>query len=515
MDSNNVFKYSDRVRIEHNDPFPWKLTLVVVFVVLGIVGSFFAYRLIKLQNKDEVVVKTKLRREYFIALTKFTSFENSLNFEDLISQEIAVFQEDEAKVKEMLGDSQRNFQFIDDEDIYEWDRSSNFDGIIIVPIEKSDFRLKTLKVDDILIWEHTLDQEPYPLVYEENIEIEVASDTEVVEDESNFDISEIITYVAGGEVIPARAVARKFRRTEDYTFPFHGVVDIFQNADFSSILLENSISGRPEPCYGCMWFVGDEDFIGGLEYLGVDIVSMAGNHMGDGGEVGVGRTIEVLDEAGILHTGASALNQDDASKPVIVEIDGTKFAFLGYDDVAYYHWAGDNHWGVARISARLDSGVKTLLSNKIEEDINLAREEADFVIVLMSWGDQEYINFALDYQKEMGHALIDAGADLIVGSHQHWVNQIEFYEGKVIFYGVGNFVFDQTHTDPTREGAFLKFYFYNGELVHVLIIPHQTCGPQQSKVDDENCNHFQPQILSENDDVYSTILGRMFEHSEI
>jgi poly-gamma-glutamate capsule biosynthesis protein CapA/YwtB (metallophosphatase superfamily) len=95
------------------------------------------------------------------------------------------------------------------------------------------------------------------------------------------------------------------------------------------------------------------------------------------------------------------------------------------------------------------------------------------------------------------------------------VSEIEFYEGKPIFYGLGNFVFDQTHTDPTRQGIFLKIIFYKKNLVSVTIIPHQSCGPQQSAVDSEECNHFQPQIIEENDPVYQVILDRVWEYSDI
>ena len=96
-----------------------------------------------------------------------------------------------------------------------------------------------------------------------------------------------------------------------------------------------------------------------------------------------------------------------------------------------------------------------------------------------------------------------------------WVNEIEFYQDKAIFYGIGNFVFDQTHTDPTRQGVLLKFYFFKKNLVSVKIIPHEACGPQQSAIDDENCNHFQPQVLDEEDPVYKEILERIFEYSEV
>lgn len=451
-----------------------------------------------------------IRREYFIAQTNFKSLENNINLSDLKKRKIACIKGDVFKIKGIL--DIESVQIIESEDIFKWVKDNGFDGVVVVPVERADFRLKTLAINDIFFWERGTSVSEYSLLYQETVRIG-KQETQGFE-ENNFSNKDLFTYVAGGEVIPARAVARKFRRTGDYTFPFHKVKDLFNEADVSSIILENSILGSPTPCRGCTWFVGDEAFIEGLEYLGVDIIS-PGNHIGDGGVNAIGRTIEVLDEANILHTGFSTLNLDDASKPAIYEVDGFKFAFLGYDDVAWFHWAGAGWGGVATVSQRFDNGTKQLLMDKINSDVSIAKKQADYVVILMSWGDREYVNWALGYQMEMAHALIDAGADMIVGSHQHWVSEIEFYKEKPIFYSLGNFVFDQTHTDPTRQGVLVKFYFFQKKLVSVKIIPHLACGPQQSAIDDENCNHFQPQILEERDPVYREILERMFEYSEI
>ena len=380
-----------------------------------------------------------------------------------------------------------------------------------MPAEKCDPRLKTLAINEVDLWDKSANIDDYMLYVETKEESQNIDESQKV---SFFDQDQIVSYVAGGEVIPARAVARKFRRTEDYTFPFHNVKELFVESDISSIILENSISGEPEPCYGCTWFVGDEAFIEGLEYLGVDLVS-PGNHMGDGGIDAIKRTIEVLKGANVSYTGFSENDMAEASEPSIIDVNGFKVAFLGYDDIAYYHWAGGSSGGTASVSSRNSNGSKEILDEKIVDDIEKANSNSDYVVVLMSWGDREYVNWALENQEEMGHKFIDSGANLIIGSHQHWVSEIEFYNDGMIFYGIGNFVFDQTHTDPTRQGVLLKFTFFNKNLVNVKIIPHQSCGPQQNTVDSDECNHFQPQILDEDDPVYKIILDRMFEFSDI
>lgn len=494
-----------------------KRFLFFFFVVFFPLSLLIIFGLLSSEDKSDadwlgesVEVEEIIRKEYFVVQTGFKSQLNNVSFTELKEQKTACFERDCDKIKSML--AVYDTEVIEGEDIYNWTNEKKFDGVLLIPVEKADFRLKTLAVDDLYIWDKETDLSRYPLVWEDVVRIGEENVTSF--EQKGFSSSDVTTYVAGGEVIPARAVARKFRSTGDYTFPFHKVKDLFFEADIASVTLESAISGSPEPCHGCTWFVGDEAFIEGLIYLGVDVIS-PGNHMGDGGKVAIGRTIEVLDEADILYTGFSIMNLDEASKPTFYEVNGFRVAFLGYDDVAWFHWAGESWGGVATVSQRYKNGTKELLREKLNKDIEEARKKADYIVVLASWGDREYVNWALDYQSEMGHALIDAGADLVIGTHQHWVSEIEFYKGKPIFYSLGNFVFDQTHTDPTRQGIFVKFYFFQKNLVSVKIIPHQSCGPQQSAVDNGSCDYFQPQILEENDPVYKEILNRMYEYSDI
>lgn len=495
--------------------FPLRFIIIaVLFVMVGFSIFIMIKKNIGTSNGESEDKRETVRVEivsYYIALTGHKNITNNISLDDLKQSSIATIEKEQGHVKSLVGVEQ--ITSINDDDIYTWYKESDFQGIVVVPIEYADMRLKTLRIDDVSVWDVGKEMQEYPLILRETKDVAV-SELETVHN-TNFIPANVVTYVAGGEVIPARAVARKFRRTGDYTFPFYNVKSLFSEADFSSILLENSISGRPEPCHGCTWFIGDEQFIEGLTYLGVDYVATSGNHIGDGKISAIKRTIEVLDEAKIAHTGASEINQADASKPAVVEIDNFKAVFLSYDDVAYYHWAGENYGGVAGISSRNTDGTKTILSNKIIHDVEEAKKLGDYVILIISWGDREYINWPLENQKQIAHEFIDAGVDLIVGTHQHWVGSIEFYKNKPIFYGLGNFVFDQTHTDPTRQGAFIKFYYYDNTLVNFAIIPHESCGPQQSAVDNESCNHFRPYFVQEGSETYDTIISRMTEYSEI
>ena len=91
-------------------------------------------------------------------------------------------------------------------------------------------------------------------------------------------------------------------------------------------------------------------------------------------------------------------------------------------------------------------------------DIQALKRQVDFVIVAFHWGI-EYTALPTQEQRGIAHQAIDAGADLILGNHPHWVQATEKYQGKYITYAHGNFVFDQMWSQETREGVVGKYTF--------------------------------------------------------
>ena len=108
----------------------------------------------------------------------------------------------------------------------------------------------------------------------------------------------------------------------------------------------------------------------------------------------------------------------------------------------------------------------------LKADVAAARKAgADIVIVFPHWGI-EYRATPTAAQKRLAHAAIDAGADLVIGNHPHWAEAMEVYKGKPIWYALGNFVFDQTWSEPTMEGITLELTFNGTKLVQVRMRPH-------------------------------------------
>lgn len=168
-----------------------------------------------------------------------------------------------------------------------------------------------------------------------------------------------------------------------------------------------------------------------LTEMGVDIVTLANNHILDFGEEGLLDSVAVLDEAGILHVGGGK-DLDEAVRLETIEVKGKTIGFLGtsrvYMDPSWA--AGAGHPGV------FSTYDPTMAVEKIKE----AKEQCDYLVVYVHWGVERETT-PKDYQRAMGRQYIDAGADLVIGSHPHVLQETEFYAGKPIVYSLGNFVF--------------------------------------------------------------------------
>lgn len=170
----------------------------------------------------------------------------------------------------------------------------------------------------------------------------------------------------------------------------------------------------------------------------VDVVSLANNHSGDFGRAAFAEMLSRLDSAGLPYLGGGR-DLREAHRPRIIERKGLRIALLGYDEFFPRAFeAGDAYPGVAWSE-----------DAQVAYDIRQARQQADVVIPFMHWG-QEHEPRANDRQRQLARLMIDAGADAVVGTHPHVVQDTELYRGKPIVYSLGNFVFDG-FTDPANN----------------------------------------------------------------
>lgn len=198
----------------------------------------------------------------------------------------------------------------------------------------------------------------------------------------------------------------------------------------------------------------------GLTFAGFDGLSIANNHILDWGSDALEDTIRILKENGIQPAGAG-MNYEEANVPAIFAIRGMRLAILAYTTLY-----------PQSLEARKNSaGVSSFDLEGAKEKIRGLKNSgaADIVIVSIHWGD-EYEAHANDEQKMIARALIDAGADLIIGHHSHVVQEVEKYKNSWIAYSLGNFVFDQGFSKETMEGLMLKATVRNKEIFDVETI---------------------------------------------
>ena len=212
----------------------------------------------------------------------------------------------------------------------------------------------------------------------------------------------------------------------------------------------------------------DERTAEALRDAGFTVISFAGNHCMDWGKDGFFDTIENLKAAGLDVVGVGA-NLTEARAAVVEEAHGVKVAFLAYNSILpAEYWATANRPGCAPARAwtiyeqiELDQPgtpcrIHTHMNREdlrgIVEDIERAKRSADVVVVSLHWGIHFVPAVLAEYQRELARAVIDAGADVILGHHAHILKGIEVYKGKAIFYSMGNFAIDLKMT-PEHAAA--------------------------------------------------------------
>ena len=250
--------------------------------------------------------------------------------------------------------------------------------------------------------------------------------------------------------------------------------------------LEIPLSRRGAPVPKTVNLRADPAVIDDVRALGVDAVSLANNHMMDFGAAAMLDTLATCDGAGRRRCGAGA-DVDAALAPTWLAADGGRIALLSVScTLPIESDAGVNRPGIAPLRVRFafEADVNLLAEQpgtmpwvrswavEIDRDRfctvieDCRRQGADAIVVAIHWGVPSYWlspyqGLLAEYQQPLAHALIEAGADAICGHHPHQLHPIEVYNGKPIFYSLGNFVFEQPgqygFMDPDSVLARLTF----------------------------------------------------------
>ncbi len=242
---------------------------------------------------------------------------------------------------------------------------------------------------------------------------------------------------------------------------FELVKDQIQQADLAfaqieaiySKLGEVNVSGTSSPLRG------DPENVAAIGRAGFNLASFASNHCMDYGISAFRDTIAHFKAVPGMHVFGAGENLAEARKPVIIEHNGNRIGWLAYCSILpIRYWADVDRPGCAPARARTiyetlepdqpgtppriityphDEDLAGMLS-----DIRALRAQVDVVIVSMHWGLHFREGELATYERKYAHQAIEAGADVILGHHQHILKPVEIYQGKPIFYGMANFAFD-------------------------------------------------------------------------
>lgn len=288
-----------------------------------------------------------------------------------------------------------------------------------------------------------------------------------------------ITLLFTGQIVPARCVqaASETRGNPDYVYD--AVRPLLQSAHITIGALNSSLT-EYSPATGCkrtFVLVGRPWHADAMLHAGFDVMSVATNHIKNCGLTTCGNraffdTLEILKATGIAAVGAGA-NLSQAMQPVVIEVEGVRFGFVSLGQIEESAFAGE-----------ATPGIAVLTPENLRTAITALRPLCDVLIVLPHWGP-EYSATPNWSQRELAKVAVQAGADLVVGNHTHVVQGRQQIDGVWVFYGLGNFVFDQSWSRETMQSVMLRVVYEGTQLREYELIPVVSSGEGELFYPDE------------------------------
>jgi poly-gamma-glutamate synthesis protein (capsule biosynthesis protein) len=228
-------------------------------------------------------------------------------------------------------------------------------------------------------------------------------------------------------------------------------------------------------------FCSKPSYMKTLEALGVDIIGLTGNHQNDYGVEGALASLAIYAEAGLPVYGGGK-NKEAAFAPLYLENNGNRLAFLGANSYGpAFAWASDSRPG----SAPFDLAILSATVRNIK-----AKGLADVVLVELQYQETYDVEPLIEQRMDFT-ALVRAGADVVTGVQSHVPQGIEFTEGKIVLYGLGNLFFDQMWSQSTRESLIPKHTIYDNRHISTQLLttmlhdfgqPHWATPQERSQI---------------------------------
>ena len=264
---------------------------------------------------------------------------------------------------------------------------------------------------------------------------------------SEYDGGKLVKGTVVGDMMLGRSITNKGSKN-NYKNMFSGVSDLWKDSDYVAgnlecVLLDNASDYEKNDKE--IHINAETKTANVLKENGFTLVSLANNHLADFKAKGVVNTLDTLDKVGLKHVGAGR-SLTEAAEYDIQEINGVKIATIAVSDIIPKDFA-------ARDSK---AGILTTKTLKYYQAVKDASEKADLVIANIHWG-VEYGMTETEAQQQLARNLINWGVDVVIGSHPHVLQPVEKYGDGIIFYSMGNFVFDQGWS-RTKDSMVLNYY---------------------------------------------------------
>lgn len=298
-----------------------------------------------------------------------------------------------------------------------------------------------------------------------------------------------ISMIFTGDVMFDRGVADVISSNQNV---FGDLKELFLQSDVVVINMESPFTDSNNNYKKSIPLKANPDYAHILKDNNVNVVSLANNHIMDYGPSGLQDTLSVLDNYNIKHIGAGE-NLEKAIQPAYFNVDNKRIAIINFFDKTTFQGFGENELLQATDNS---SGSAPADWNVVKKAIDKAKNQSDIVVVTFHYGN-EYSFTPNNYQTELSRKCIDEGADLVIGHHPHVTQSIESYKGKLIFYSLGNCVFDQSNP-ITKDSMVVQLQIINGSGM-VNVIPIHITNSIPKFMNNKTSNTFLENIKSISD----------------
>ncbi|MBU4227073.1 AmmeMemoRadiSam system protein B [bacterium] len=283
------------------------------------------------------------------------------------------------------------------------------------------------------------------------------------------------TVLLVGDIMLARGVENLIKQNSIY-YPFQKISHFLRGIDIVFGNLEGPIiNNPPEFPANSLKFAFNPEIIKAVSWCNFNLFSLANNHTPDMGKEGLEETKKWLKKYGINFVGDPLSGSSDNLNSSFFRDNIT---FLAFNQIFPF----------------IDKEEEMIKAIKTVKSLN----PDNFLIVSMHWGE-EYKLINSPAQQRFAHKMIEAGVDLIIGHHPHVVQNIEKYQGKLVFYSLGNFIFDQYFSPETQQGLAVGLEIYPDRLV-CRLFPLQINLSQPVLMEQNKTSEFLIQLAKRSDD---------------